>query len=138
VSAIIAYGAIASAVIGLLGPVFIPFLVFRQAGFLFWGWLAPSWASASTKSLAAAVFSILGHLLAKYYTQLVAFSDPGNMVQELPLLILLGVRQYLHPVQDSGHDAVPLQRSYRRRQQRPRHGDDGLRAMIYRGKGGMR
>jgi len=27
--------------------------------------------------------------LAEYYTQLVAFSDPGNMVQELPLLILL-------------------------------------------------
>ena len=39
--------------------------------------------------LAAAVLSILAHLLAQYYTELVNFSDPGNMVQELPLLILL-------------------------------------------------
>jgi type IV secretion system protein VirB5 len=31
----------------------------------------------------------LAHLLAGYYTQVVAFSDPGSMVQELPLLILL-------------------------------------------------
>ena len=36
VSAIIAYGAIGSAVIGLLGPVFIPFLVFQKLEFLFW------------------------------------------------------------------------------------------------------
>jgi citrate lyase alpha subunit len=39
--------------------------------------------------LAAAVLSILAHLLEQYYTELANFSDPGNMVQELPLLILL-------------------------------------------------
>ena len=39
--------------------------------------------------LAAAVLSILAHLLAQYYTELVNFSDPGSIVQELPLLILL-------------------------------------------------
>ena len=89
VSAIIAYGAIASAVIGLLGPVFIPFLVFSKLEFLFWGWLRAFMGFCFYKVLAAAVFSILAHVLAEYYTQLVAFSDPGNMVQELPLLILL-------------------------------------------------
>jgi type IV secretory pathway VirB6-like protein len=89
VSAIIAYGAIASAVIGLLGPVFIPFLVFNKLEFLFWGWLRAFMGFCFYKVLAAAVFSILAHVLAEYYPELVAFSDPGNMVQELPLLILL-------------------------------------------------
>ena len=89
VSAIIAYGAIASAAIGLLGPVFIPFLVFNKLEFLFWGWLRAFMGFCFYKVLAAAVFSILAHVLAEYYTEIVAFSDPGNMVQELPLLILL-------------------------------------------------
>jgi type IV secretory pathway VirB6-like protein len=95
VSAIIAYGAIGSAVIGLLGPVFIPFLVFQKLEFLFWGWLRAFIGFCFYKVLAAAVFSILGHLLAQYYTQLIGFSDPGNMVKELPLLILLVVNIYV-------------------------------------------
>ena len=89
VSAIVAYGAVASAVIGLLGPIFIPFLVFDKLEFLFWGWLRAFIGFCFYKVLAAAVLSILAHLLAGYYTQVVAFSDPGSMVQELPLLILL-------------------------------------------------
>src|SRR5271156_2215605 len=39
VSVIVAYGAISTAVVGLLGPVFIPFLVLDKLEFLFWGWL---------------------------------------------------------------------------------------------------
>ncbi len=39
VSAIVAYGAIAATIIGLLGPIFIPFLVFDKLDWLFWGWL---------------------------------------------------------------------------------------------------
>jgi hypothetical protein len=89
VSAIVAYGAIASAVVGLLGPVFIPFLVFEKLEFLFWGWLKAFIGFCFYKVLAAAVLSILAHLLAQYYTEVVNFSDPGTMVQELPLLILL-------------------------------------------------
>ena len=61
VSAIIAYGAIGSAVIGLLGPLFIPFLVFQKLEFLFWGWLRAFIGFCFYKVLAAAVFSILGH-----------------------------------------------------------------------------
>jgi type IV secretory pathway VirB6-like protein len=89
VSAIVAYGAVASAVVGLLGPIFIPFLVFDRLEFLFWGWLKAFIGFCFYKVLAAAVLSILAHLLAQYSTELVNFSDPGNMVQELPLLILL-------------------------------------------------
>jgi hypothetical protein len=89
VSAIVAYGAIASSVVGLLGPVFIPFLVFDKLEFLFWGWLRAFIGFCFYKVLAAAVLSILAHLLSQYYSELANFSDPGNMVQELPLLILL-------------------------------------------------
>jgi len=89
VSAIVAYGAIASAVIGLLGPIFIPFLVFDKLEFLFWGWLKAFIGFSFYKVLAAAVLSVLAHLLTGYYTELANFSDPGSMVQELPLLILL-------------------------------------------------
>jgi type IV secretory pathway VirB6-like protein len=89
VSAVVAYGAVASAVIGLLGSVFIPFLVFEKLEFLFWGWLKAYIGFCFYKVLAAAVLSILAHLLAQYYTEFVNFADPGTMVQELPLLILL-------------------------------------------------
>ncbi len=89
VAAIVAYGAIGVAVVGLLGPVFIPFLVFDKLDFLFWGWLRAFIGFCFYKVLAAAVLSILGHLLAQYYTTIVNFSDPGTMVESLPLLILL-------------------------------------------------
>lgn len=114
---VVAYGAIASSVIGLLGPIFIPFLVFDKLDFLFWGWLRAFIGFCFYKVLAAAVLSILGHLLSAYYTELVAFSDPGNMVQQLPLLILLvlvniyilfkvpAMTQTLFSGHTSGHDA---------------------------------
>ena len=96
VAAIVAYGAIGVAVVGLLGPVFIPFLVFDKLDFLFWGWLRAFIGFCFYKVLAAAVLSILGHLLAQYYTTIVNFSDPGTMVETLPLLILLvGVNIYI-------------------------------------------
>jgi hypothetical protein len=86
---IVGYGAIASAVVGLLGPVFIPFLVFDRLDFLFWGWLRAFIGFSFYKVLAAAVLSILGNLLTHYYIALVQFSDPGLMVKQLPMLILL-------------------------------------------------
>jgi type IV secretory pathway VirB6-like protein len=39
VAVILGYGAIAGTIIGILGPIFIPFLVFDKLEFLFWGWL---------------------------------------------------------------------------------------------------
>src|SRR5271155_4530131 len=89
VSVIVAYGAIATAVVGLVGPIFIPFLVFDKLDFLFWGWLRAFIGFCFYKVLAAAVLSIMGNLLAHYYTDIVAFSDPGLMVKQLPLLIIL-------------------------------------------------
>jgi type IV secretory pathway VirB6-like protein len=89
ISVIIAYGAIASAIVGLLGPIFIPFLVFERLEFLFWGWLRAFLGFSFYKVVAAATLSILSHLLAHYYALMSGFVDPATMVQQLPMLILL-------------------------------------------------
>jgi hypothetical protein len=90
VSAILAYGAIAATIIGLLGPIFIPFLVFDKLDWLFWGWLKAYLGFSFYKVVAAATLSVLSHVLTNYYIQLgQSVSDPATMVQSLPLLILL-------------------------------------------------
>jgi hypothetical protein len=90
VSAIIAYGAIATTIIGLLGPLFIPFLVFAKLDWLFWGWLKAYLGFSFYKVVAAATMNVLSHVLTNYYIQVgQSLSDPSQIVQALPLLILL-------------------------------------------------
>jgi type IV secretory pathway VirB6-like protein len=90
VSAIVAYGAIAATIIGVLGPVFIPFLVFDKLDWLFWGWLKAYLGFSFYKVVAAATMNVLSHVLTNYYIQLgQSVSDPSLMVQTLPLLVLL-------------------------------------------------
>lgn len=90
VSAILAYGAIASTIIGLLGPLFIPFLVFDKLDWLFWGWLKAYLGFSFYKVVAAAAMSVLSHVLTNYYISLgQSVSDPATIVQALPLLVLL-------------------------------------------------
>ena len=90
ISAILAYGAIAATIIGLLGPIFIPFLVFDKLDWLFWGWLKAYLGFSCYKVVAAATMSVLSHVLTNYYLQLgQSVSDPSLMVQTLPFLILL-------------------------------------------------
>jgi hypothetical protein len=88
---IVAYGAIASSIVGLLGPIFIPFLVFHKLEFLFWGWLRAFLGFSFYKVVAAATLSILSQLLAHFYSMISGFVDPANMVKQLPVLILLVV-----------------------------------------------
>ena len=90
VSAIVAYGAIASTIVGLLGPIFIPFLVFDKLDWLFWGWLKAYLGFSFYKVVAAATMNVLCHVLTNYYIQLgQSVSDPSTIVHALPLLILL-------------------------------------------------
>ncbi|MGA8617066.1 MAG: type IV secretion system protein, partial [Candidatus Sulfotelmatobacter sp.] len=90
VSAIVAYGAIAATIIGLLGPIFIPFLVFDKLDWLFWGWLKAYLGFSFYKVVAAATLNLLSHVLTNYYVQLgQSLSDPSLIVQTLPLLVLL-------------------------------------------------
>ncbi len=91
ISVIIAYGAVASSIVGLLGPIFIPFLVFDKLEFLFWGWLRAFLGFSFYKVVAAATLSILSQLLAHYYAMMSGFVDPATMVEKLPVLILLVV-----------------------------------------------
>src|ERR1700691_3090181 len=90
VSAILAYGAIAATIVGLLGPIFIPFLVFDKLDWLFWGWLKAYLGFSFYKVIAAATMNVLAHVLTNFYIQLgQSVSDPSTMVQTLPLLVLL-------------------------------------------------
>jgi hypothetical protein len=89
IAAIVGYGAIASTVIGLLGPVFIPFLVFDKLDFLFWGWLKAFISFSFYKVVAAACLSVLSHILTAYYTNFINATDPATMVKNFPLLLLL-------------------------------------------------
>jgi hypothetical protein len=90
VSAIVAYGAIAATIIGLLGPIFIPFLVFDKLDWLFWGWLKAYLGFSFYKVVAAATLNVLSHVLTNFYVQLgQSLSDPSLLVQTLPLLVLL-------------------------------------------------
>src|ERR1700691_663741 len=90
VLAILAYGAIAATIIGLLGPIFIPFLVFDKLDWLFWGWLKAYLGFSFYKVVAAATMNVLSHVLTNYYLQLgQSVSDPSTIVQTLPLLVLM-------------------------------------------------
>lgn len=89
IAAIIGYGAVASTVVGLLGPVFIPFLVLDKLDFLFWGWVKAYIAFSFYKVVAAACLSVLSHILIAYYTNFINATDPVTMVENFPLLLLL-------------------------------------------------
>jgi hypothetical protein len=90
VSAIVAYGAIAATIVGVLGPIFIPFLVVDKLDWLFWGWLKAYLGFSFYKVVAAATMNVLSHVLTNYYIQLgQSVSDPSTIVQTLPLLVLL-------------------------------------------------
>jgi len=89
ITVIIAYGAVAVSIVGMLGPLFIPWMVFEKTEFLFWGWLRAYLSFAFYKVVAAATMSILGQIYLRYSTNLVDFTDPKAMAQNFPMLIIL-------------------------------------------------
>jgi hypothetical protein len=89
ISAVLAYGAVGSAIVGVLGPIFIPFLVVKQLDFLFWGWFKAFLSFAFYKVVAAATMSILANIYMTYYTNIIDFTHPLDVAKNFPLLILL-------------------------------------------------
>jgi len=90
IGVIVAYGAIGAAVIGLLGPVFIPWMVFEKTEFLFWGWLRAFIGFEFYKVVAAATMSVMSHLLISYLTSGAAsIDDPKKLVTLMPGLLIL-------------------------------------------------
>src|SRR6266567_4382136 len=90
ISVIIAYGAIGATIIGLLGPVFIPWMVFDKTDFLFWGWLKAFLGFEFYKVVAAATMSVMSHLLISYLTSGANYiNDPQRLVAVMPGLLML-------------------------------------------------
>lgn len=97
IGVIIAYGAIGATVIGLVGPVFIPWMVFSKTEFLFWGWLKAFVGFEFYKVVAASTLSVMSHLLITYLTSGANnASDPRALITLMPgLLILCFVAGYV-------------------------------------------
>jgi hypothetical protein len=90
IAVIIAYGAIGATIIGLLGPVFIPWMVFDKTDFLFWGWLKAFLGFEFYKVVAAATLSVMSHLLISYLTSgAMNVDDPKNLIYLMPGLLML-------------------------------------------------
>ncbi|WP_348270140.1 type IV secretion system protein [Edaphobacter paludis] len=90
IGVIIAYGAIGATIIGLLGPVFIPWMVFDKTEFLFWGWLRAFLSFEFYKVVAAATMSVMSHLLITYLTSGAMNVDaPQRLITLMPGLLML-------------------------------------------------
>jgi type IV secretory pathway VirB6-like protein len=90
IGVIIAYGAIGATVIGILGPVFIPWMVFDKTDFLFWGWLKAFVGFEFYKVVTAATMSVMSHLMISYLTSGATFvDDPRRLVAVMPGLLML-------------------------------------------------
>jgi len=90
IAVIIAYGAIGATIIGLLGPIFIPWMVFDKTEFLFWGWLRAFLGFEFYKVVAAATMSVISHLLITYLTSgAMNLNDPQRLVYLMPGLLML-------------------------------------------------
>ena len=90
IGVIIAYGAIGATIIGLVGPVFIPWMVFSKTEFLFWGWLKAFIGFEFYKVVAAATLSVMSHLLIQYFTSGTNYiSDPRHLITVMPGLLIL-------------------------------------------------
>lgn len=90
IGVIVAYGAIGATIIGLLGPVFIPWMVFDKTEFLFWGWLRAFLGFSFYKVVAASTLSVISHLLITYLTSGANnMNDPQNLATLMPGLLIL-------------------------------------------------
>jgi hypothetical protein len=90
IGVIIAYGAVGATIIGLLGPVFIPWMVFGKTEFLFWGWLKAFLGFEFYKVVAAATMSVMSHLLVTYLTSgAMNVNDPKRLIYLMPGLLML-------------------------------------------------
>jgi hypothetical protein len=68
--AVIAFGLIASAVCGLLGPIFVPFFIVPKLEWLFWGWLKSFIQYSFVPVVAIAFLMIFEQFVFRYVTTL--------------------------------------------------------------------
>lgn len=68
--AVIAFGLIASAVCGLLGPIFVPFFIVKPLDWLFWGWLKSFIQYSFIPVVAIAFLMVFEQFVFRYVTTL--------------------------------------------------------------------
>jgi type IV secretory pathway VirB6-like protein len=68
--AVIAFGLIATAVCGLLGPIFVPFFIVPKLDWLFWGWLKSFIQYSFIPVVAVAFLMIFEQFIYRYVTTL--------------------------------------------------------------------
>src|SRR5215203_1233543 len=68
--AVIAFGLIASAVCGLLGPIFVPFFIVPKLDWLFWGWLKSFIQYSFIPVVAIAFLMVFEQFVCRYVTTL--------------------------------------------------------------------
>ena len=89
VSVVIAYGVVGASIVGLVGPVFIPFFMIEQLEWLFWGWVKAFVGFEFYKVVAAAAMSILSHFYLGYYQTFARFDNPVTVIKFFPVLSIL-------------------------------------------------
>ena len=80
--AVIAFGLIASAVCGLLGPIFVPFFIVPKLDWLFWGWLKSFVQYSFIPVVAIAFLMIFERFIFRYVTTL-PHGDYRSRVRDL-------------------------------------------------------
>ena len=76
--AVIAFGLIASAVCGLLGPIFVPFFIVPKLDWLFWGWLRSFIQYSFSPVVAVAFLMIFERFVYRYVTTLPPTITPAE------------------------------------------------------------
>jgi hypothetical protein len=99
--AVIAFGMIATAVCGLLGPLFVPFLIVPKLDFLFWGWFKSYLQYSFVPVVAMAFLMIFERFVYRYVTTLPTTITPAEYgiygLQAFAVLVTFFVGMLLVP-----------------------------------------
>lgn len=89
--AIVAFGMIATAVCGLLGPLFVPFLIVPKLDFLFWNWFKSILQYSFIQVVAYAFLMIFENFFFRYLTTLPAgLTEAQYVTYGLQVLVVTG------------------------------------------------
>jgi hypothetical protein len=90
--AVIAFGLIASAVCGLLGPIFVPFFIVPKLDWLFWSWFKSFIQYSFIPVIALAFLMVFERFIFNYLTTLPpGITEDLYMLYGLQALVIIGV-----------------------------------------------
>jgi hypothetical protein len=90
-SFVLAYGAVAQAVLVLLGPLFVPFFIVPKMDWLFWSWFKAFLAYSFYRVVATAVIHVFATMLLGYLQPM----NPAAVLMTFPVpLVFLGVAAF--------------------------------------------